>query len=91
MAHTSLENTELIVQTLGKIAIENRKYFSELDGVVGDGDFGTSLATGFEAVVVQKWADLNRSNPGTFLKDVAQVIMSNVGGVSGSIWGTAFL
>lgn len=91
MAHTSLETTELIVRTLGEVALENRNYFAELDGVVGDGDFGISLATGFEAVTVTKWDSLNRTNPGTFLKDVAQTFMGSVGGVTGSIWGTAFL
>jgi dihydroxyacetone kinase/dihydroxyacetone kinase-like protein len=91
MAHTSLETTELIVRTMGEVALENRKYFSELDGVVGDGDFGISLATGFEAVTGTKWDNLNRTNPGTFLKDVAQTFMGSVGGVTGSIWGTAFL
>src|SRR5690606_7339607 len=29
--------------------------------------------------------------PGSFLKNVAMVFMGNVGGVSGAIWGTAFL
>jgi dihydroxyacetone kinase-like protein len=58
---------------------------------VGDGDFGNSIATGFEAVTVTNWDNLNRSSPGNFLKDVAQTFMNNVGGVSGSIWGTAFL
>jgi len=91
MAHTSLETTELIVRTMAEVALENRKYFSELDGVVGDGDFGISLATGFEAVTVTKWDNLNRTNPGTFLRDVAQTFMGSVGGVTGSIWGTAFL
>lgn len=91
MAQSSLETTELVVKTMGEVAIANRTYFSELDGVVGDGDFGISLATGFEAVTVTKWDSLNRSNPGSFLKDVAQTFMSNVGGVTGSIWGTAFL
>ena len=91
MADNSLATTELIIQTMGEVALENRKCFSELDGVVGDGDFGNSLATGFEAVTVAKWDDLNRTDPGTFLKDVAQTFMGNVGGVTGSIWGTAFL
>ena len=91
MADNSLATTELIIQTMGEVALENRKYFSELDGVVGDGDFGNSLATGFEAVTVAKWDDLNRTDPGTFLKDVAQTFMGSVGGVTGSIWGTAFL
>jgi dihydroxyacetone kinase/dihydroxyacetone kinase-like protein len=90
MTQNSLETTELIVRTMSDVAFENRTYFSELDGVVGDGDFGNSIATGFEATVTN-WDDLNRSSPGNFLKGVAQTFMSNVGGVSGSIWGTAFL
>ena len=55
MAQSSLEIAELIVKTMGEVAISNRTYFSELDGVVGDGDFGNSIATGFEAVTVTKW------------------------------------
>jgi len=91
MPQSSLETTELVIRTMSDVAIKNRKYYSELDGVVGDGDFGNSIATGFEAVTLSKWDDLNRSSPGDFLKDVAQTFMGNVGGVSGSIWGTAFL
>ena len=91
MAQSSLETTELTIRTMGDIAMENREYYNELDGVVGDGDFGNSITTGFEAVIVTKWDDLNRSNPGNFLKDVAQTFMGSVGGVSGTIWGTAFL
>jgi dihydroxyacetone kinase/dihydroxyacetone kinase-like protein len=91
MAQSSLETTELTIRTMGDVAMENREYYNELDGVVGDGDFGNSITTGFEAVIVTKWDDLNRSSPGNFLKDVAQTFMGKVGGVSGSIWGTAFL
>jgi len=91
MAQSSLETTELTIRTMGDVAMENREYYNELDGVVGDGDFGNSITTGFEAVTVTKWDDLNRSNPGNFLKDVAQTFMGSVGGVSGTIWGTAFL
>jgi dihydroxyacetone kinase/dihydroxyacetone kinase-like protein len=91
MAQSSQELAELIVRTMAGVALENRDYFSELDGVCGDGDFGNSIATGFEAVTISKWDDLNRSSPGAFLKDVASTFMGSVGGVSGSIWGTAFL
>lgn len=91
MAQSSLETAELVVRTMSDVALTHRIYFTELDGVVGDGDFGNSIAAGFEAVTVTKWDSLNRSSPGGFLKDVAQTFMSNVGGVSGSIWGTAFL
>jgi len=91
MTRSSLETTELIIHTMADVASENRAYFSELDGVVGDGDFGNSIATGFEAVTDTGWDDLDRSSPGAFLKSVAMTFMGSVGGVSGSIWGTALL
>ncbi|HOA25453.1 MAG TPA: dihydroxyacetone kinase subunit DhaL [Aggregatilineales bacterium] len=91
MSRTSLETIELIIRTMAEVAFENRAYFCELDGVVGDGDFGNSLATGFEAITVTNWDKLDRSSPGNFLKAVAMTFMGNVGGVSGSVWGTAFL
>jgi dihydroxyacetone kinase-like protein len=84
------ERVELVVRTIANVAIENEEYFSELDGVVGDGDFGYSLARGFEKVLGE-WDNLDRSSPGPFLTKVASVIIGAVGGVSGTIWGTAFL
>ena len=90
MALTSLEGTDLVVRTIADTAIENEKYFAELDGVCGDGDFGISLASGFSKVVEQ-WSTLDRTTPGSLLKAISMVIASRVGGVSGAIWGTAFL
>ena len=90
MASTSIEATELFVRTIADVAIRNEKYFADLDGVCGDGDFGISLAAGFSKVMEQ-WQALDRSTPGALLKGVAMTIASCVGGVSGAIWGTAFL
>jgi dihydroxyacetone kinase-like protein len=90
MSRTSLETTELIVRTIADTAIENEMYFAELDGVVGDGDFGISLANGFNKLLDQ-WESLNRNSPGALLKSVSAIITSRVGGVSGAIWGTAFM
>ncbi len=84
------KDAEFVVQTIAKSVLENEQYFSELDGVVGDGDFGYSIARGFEKVL-QEWDNLDHSLPGNFLKKIASVIMGSVGGVSGSIWGTSFL
>lgn len=83
-------NLELVINTIAKTAIKRESYFSELDGICGDGDFGYSLARGFEKVL-ENWDLLDRKLPGNFLKDIAKVMMKEVGGVSGSIWGTAFL
>jgi phosphoenolpyruvate---glycerone phosphotransferase subunit DhaL len=87
---SSIEATELFVRTLADVAIRNEKYFADLDGVCGDGDFGISLAAGFTKVMEQ-WDALDHSAPGAILKGVSMAIASRVGGVSGAIWGTAFL
>ena len=38
------------MRTIAQTAVDNETYFCELDAVVGDGDFGYSLARGFEIV-----------------------------------------
>jgi len=86
----SLARTELVVRTIAQTAVDNETYFGELDAVVGDGDFGYSLARGFEKVL-EGWDDIDRTDPGTFLKKTGMIISSRIGGTSGPIWGTAFL
>ena len=50
---TSLD-VEYVVRTIAQTAVDNEKYFGDLDAVVGDGDFGYSLARGFE-IVLADW------------------------------------
>ena len=90
MPESVQSDVELILHTMATTAVENEKYWCDLDAVVGDGDFGYSLARGFEKVL-EGWDDFDRSDPGTFVKKVAIVITSRVGGTSGPIWGTAML
>jgi dihydroxyacetone kinase-like protein len=89
-AGTSLPTVERVVRCIAQTAVDNEAQFSALDSVVGDGDFGFSLARGFEKVLAE-FDSLDRSNVGTFLKRVAVIITSRCGGTSGPIWGTAFL
>jgi phosphoenolpyruvate---glycerone phosphotransferase subunit DhaL len=84
------EQVELVVQTIARTAVENEKYFGDLDAVVGDGDFGYSLARGFEKVL-EGWDDVDRTDIGTFLKKVGLIVTSRIGGTSGPIWGTGFM
>jgi phosphoenolpyruvate---glycerone phosphotransferase subunit DhaL len=86
----SVTRTEWVVRTIAETAIENEKYFGDLDSVVGDGDFGYSLARGFEKLL-DGWEDLDRTDTGTFLKRTGMVIASRIGGTSGPLWGTAFM
>jgi dihydroxyacetone kinase phosphoprotein-dependent L subunit len=90
MADSSLEGVELVVRTIAQTAVDNEQYFGELDAVVGDGDFGYSMARGFELVLADFDA-FDREDIGTFLKKIAVVITSRVGGTSGPLWGTGFL
>ena len=90
MSSDALEQTELVVRTIAETAVENEKYFGDLDSVVGDGDFGYSLARGFEKLL-DGWDDLDRTDVGTFLKKSGMTITSRIGGTSGPIWGTAFM
>jgi dihydroxyacetone kinase phosphoprotein-dependent L subunit len=90
MTTQSFTDTEFVVRTIAQTAVDNEKYFGDLDSVVGDGDFGFSLARGFE-IVLNDWDSYDRSDIGTFLQKIAVVITSRIGGTSGPIWGTAFL
>ncbi len=87
---TAQAQADLVVRTIAETAVANEKYFGELDAVVGDGDFGYSLARGFEKLL-EGWDDLDRADVGTFLKKSGMVITSRIGGTSGPIWGTAFM
>jgi dihydroxyacetone kinase-like protein len=90
MSGNALPGVELVVRTIAETAVENEKYFGDLDAVVGDGDLGYSLARGFEKVL-DGWDGIDRSDAGTFLKRSGMIIASRVGGTSGPLWGTAFL
>lgn len=90
MAQPALDDLDLVIGTMAKTIVDNAEYFAQLDSIVGDGDFGFSLRNGFE--VVQSDLDsFDHSSVGAVLKKIGLTISGKVGGVSGPIWGTAFL
>lgn len=86
----NLADVERVVKDLATTIVDNETYFGELDAVVGDGDFGFSLARGFE-IVLADWDTFDRTDPGVFLQKVAMTVSARIGGTSGPIWGTALL
>ncbi len=86
----SITDVEFVMRNLAENIVANEKYFGELDAVVGDGDFGYSLARGFE-IALDQWDDFDRSDPGVFLTKIAAATSARIGGTSGPIWGTAML
>jgi phosphoenolpyruvate---glycerone phosphotransferase subunit DhaL len=90
MAQASLDDLDLVLTTMAKTIVDNADYFAHLDSIVGDGDFGYSLRNGWE-VVLSDYDSFDHSSAGAILKKVALTLTAKVGGVSGPIWGTAFL
>jgi phosphoenolpyruvate---glycerone phosphotransferase subunit DhaL len=90
MSSQDFADLEFVVRTIAQTSVDNEKAFGDLDAVVGDGDFGYSLARGFE-IVLADWDTFDRADAGTFLQKIALVISKRVGGTSGPLWGTAFL
>jgi phosphoenolpyruvate---glycerone phosphotransferase subunit DhaL len=86
----NLLQVERAIQTAARISLENEKYFCDLDGEMGDADFGKSIADGFRAVLRELPA-IDRADIGTYLIKVGTVFASHAGGTSGPIWGTAFM
>lgn len=85
-----MPRVEFVVRTMAETVLRNEEYFGQLDAVVGDGDFGYSLARGFE-IVLNDFDTFDRSSIAAFLRKIGMVIASRVGGTSGPLWGTAFL
>ncbi|MFW5979198.1 MAG: dihydroxyacetone kinase subunit DhaL [Halanaerobium sp.] len=80
---------DLFIKT-ADVIIENREYLTELDAAIGDGDHGINLARGFKKLK-EKLENESFENRNELLKLTAMTLISNVGGASGPLYGTAFL
>ena len=90
MTDISIADVERAVKTTAATVLRNESYFCDLDGLAGDGDFGTSLATGFR-VIDAELAGLDKSAIGALLLKISMLVSKHVGGSSGPIWGTGFM
>ena len=90
MSAISLEKIENTIDVTCDTVIRNEKYFSDLDGLAGDGDFGTSLATGFK-VIKKELPEVEKTAIGAMLLKISMICSKHVGGSSGPIWGTGFM
>lgn len=66
---------------------ENRVYLTELDTPIGDGDHGSNMTRGMEAIME---TELSGDCPDLF-KKLAMTLISKVGGASGPLYGTAMM
>lgn len=90
MTEITQANIERAIKTTAATVLKNEQYFSHLDGMAGDGDFGTSLATGFRIIDAELPA-IDKSSIGAMLLKISMLVSKHVGGSSGPIWGTGFM
>jgi dihydroxyacetone kinase-like protein len=90
MSEISQSQIERAIQATAVTVLRNEYYFSDLDGLAGDGDFGTSLATGFR-VIQNDWDEIPKTDIGAMLLKISMIVSKHVGGSSGPIWGTGFM
>jgi dihydroxyacetone kinase-like protein len=64
---------------------------THLDAILGDGDHGDNLATGFRAVEELLDELPPDTSPGDLLRAVGYRLVATVGGASGPLFGTAFI
>ena len=64
-------------------------YLTQLDAAIGDGDHGTNMRRGFEAVGKALAGQGDSTPPGRLLIVAGKTLVATVGGASGPLWGSA--
>ena len=79
-----------LFETVASRIIANSEELTDLDRAIGDGDHGTNMRRGFEAVLAAA-DELSAKSFGESLKAVGTTLVMKVGGASGPLYGTLFL
>ena len=64
-------------------------YLTQLDAAIGDGDHGTNMRRGFDAVGKALAGQGDGTPPGRLLIVAGKTLVATVGGASGPLWGSA--
>lgn len=90
MKKLNMEYWERFLLNASKVFEDQKLKLCELDGAIGDGDHGTSIALGFSGAAkylfVEKPEDI-----GALLQMIGKSFIDSVGGVTGIIFGTLFI
>ena len=78
----------VIVYSLIKAIQDNKVYLSEIDGAIGDGDHGINMNKGF--TLCEKKLDGQSCSLDTALKTLGRILLTEIGGSMGPIYGTFF-
>ncbi len=79
-----------IIEEIQRVIDANASELTQLDSAIGDGDHGSNLRRGFNAVL-EKVRDQEDQSLQAVVKTTAMTLISTVGGAAGPLYGTAFL
>ncbi|MGD9511323.1 MAG: DAK2 domain-containing protein, partial [Geminicoccaceae bacterium] len=68
----------------------NAEELTRLDQAIGDGDHGSNMARGFQAIAAQR-ETLAALAPGDALQKAGMVLVTTVGGASGPLYGSLLM
>jgi phosphoenolpyruvate---glycerone phosphotransferase subunit DhaL len=68
---------------------QQRDRLTQLDAAIGDGDHGTNMVRGFDAVEQALSGQGGNPPPGQLLITCGKTLVATVGGASGPLWGSA--
>ena len=75
------------LQEYARLIAEHRAELCELDAAIGDGEHGTNMSRGMDAVI----GSLSGESIGDLAKQVGMTLVRTVGGASGPLYSTFFL
>lgn len=86
-----IKNSEgkFVVERLVKTIHDNKEYLSEVDGAIGDGDHGINMNKGF-TICGERIAEQDCSMSEA-METLGDILMSEIGGSMGPIYGTVFM
>jgi len=84
------ETLKSLVKAAAEQVIANAPELTALDQAIGDGDHGTNMRRGFEAVL-GKLDIIAAQPPSEALKTIGKTLVMTVGGASGPLYGSFFL
>ncbi len=79
-----------LIQEIASSIINNAEEVTALDQAIGDGDHVTNLQRGIHALI-ENCQEISQLDWSEVFQKTGMLIMTNVGGASGSLYGTLFI
>jgi phosphoenolpyruvate---glycerone phosphotransferase subunit DhaL len=79
-----------LIDTTAAAIAANADELTRLDQAIGDGDHGSNMTRGFQAIAAQRDA-LAELEPGDALQKAGMILVTTVGGASGPLYGSLLM